>query len=130
MLLRLLAWLPFPGLVVLLILAEWRSAGPTGIALGPLLLGPALIVYLLALPFLYRGLRPLSTRRVALFSTLAAVLWLVFTVAAFVLISGPAWHESPYLSDLLFFWFLPVGPAILAIWVGYRWAMREAGARP
>lgn len=126
---RILAWLPFPGTVVLLLLAEWRAAQPTGILVAPFLLGPALLVYLLAVPFVQRGLRSLPTRRVAFFSTIAVALWLLLTALALLLITGPIWHESGYLSDLLFFWFLPVGPAILAIWVGYRVAMRGATIR-
>lgn len=115
--------LPMCAALLFLGLTLWgRSAPvPSGAARYPieadlfLLLAPSVLIYLLALPVIWRFARRASVSAVATFSFLT----FLATVAGLVLTLGPLYRalnvNSPLLADRLFFWVFPFAPVVLAM---------------
>ena len=79
------------------------------------LLLPSVLLYLLALPFVWRRARHATPRAIASFSSLTFAL----TLAGLALMMGPLYRaledRYPMLADQLFFFVFPFAPVVLAI---------------
>lgn len=84
------------------------------------LLAPSVVIYLVALPFVWRRVQRASARAVAMFSSLTFVLML----AGLALLMGPLYRVisrgHPVLADQLFFWVFPFAPVVFAIMLSLR----------
>ena len=130
MLRRFLALFVFPAAAALLItgIGVWsrRAPVPGGGERYPVeadafvLLAPSVLLYLLALPVIWRRIAHMPPRGVATFSSFA----LVLTLVGLVLLMGPLYSVlgavHPTLADRAFFWVFPFVPVLVAVAVSAR----------
>ncbi len=85
-----------------------------------LLLTPSVLLYLLALPFVWRRVARVPLRAVAAFSSLAFAL----TLVGLVVLMGPLYSSlsavRPMLADQAFFWVFPFVPVLVAVALSAR----------